>query len=185
MKTTQLLLLSLCMTISFSCKKENSENNIEEPQEEQIEVVSSKETISYKNTDGKVNLKLEATEDSDISANVVFKQSGDVVQLVAILSGLEDGEYSLLIHEDGDCSSTDKIWNTKNDTNESLEQSVGYASNFIANENGRGTVTVISKKWCLGCGDPAKEISGKALAVHEGYTTDNKLGKTLNCTTIN
>jgi Cu-Zn family superoxide dismutase len=38
----------------------------------------------------------------------------------------------------------------------------------MADENGNGTISLTTDEWCIGCGDPTKDILGKGLIVHAG-----------------
>jgi Cu-Zn family superoxide dismutase len=40
--------------------------------------------------------------------------------------------------------------------------------NFIADENGNGTISKTTDEWCIGCADTTKDVLGKAIIVHAG-----------------
>ncbi len=56
----------------------------------------------------------------------------------------------------------------KADTSLSNWQSKLHEIIFEADEKGNGTITFTTDQWCIGCGDPNKDIMGKAVIVHEG-----------------
>ena len=49
-----------------------------------------------------------------------------------------------------------------------MEYHKGDIGNFTADENGNGSITLTTEEWCIGCGDPAKDVLGKGLIVHQG-----------------
>ena len=42
-----------------------------------------------------------------------------------------------------------------------------YYGNLTADENGSATISMETDEWCIGCGDPNKDILGKAIIVHQ------------------
>lgn len=173
----KLITLALICTLGIlvACKKDKKET---EATPDKTETESSETTgETYTNKDSKVTVKLNAKSGSDVSGNVVFKQSGDLVQMVAVIGGLSEGSHAIHLHETADCSSDDGKstgghWNPMGQPHGKFGDEKGYhkgdIGNFNADENGNGTITFITKEWCIGCGDPQKDILGKAVIVHQG-----------------
>ena len=38
----------------------------------------------------------------------------------------------------------------------------------MVDENGIGSISMSTDQWCIGCDDPAKDILGKAVIIHQG-----------------
>jgi Cu-Zn family superoxide dismutase len=179
MKRSLLLLLIFSLSFSVACKKDQKENK-ETPTEntndvEAIQNSKSEKIVSDK--DAKVVVSLDAKSNSNVSGNVVINQQGEIVTLVAVMSGLDEGVHAIHLHETADCSSADGKstgghWNPTGQPHGKFGDEAGYhkgdIGNFEANEKGYGTLTFITREWCIGCDDPAKDILGKAIIVHQG-----------------
>ena len=161
-KSIYILLISLVLVVG--CKKEKKGSAKEVDETVSVEVK-------------KVKLKLEPKSNSNVSGNVVFTEENGTVAMTAILSGLKPGSHAIHLHEKADCSSEDGKstgghWNPTSEPHGKWGASEGYhkgdIGNFEADENGNGTITFTTDQWCIGCGDPNKEIMGKAVIVHEG-----------------
>ncbi|MBT8394893.1 MAG: superoxide dismutase family protein [Bacteroidia bacterium] len=167
---TKIIALIISTLIISACKNEKKE--IAKEVEETVEVEVKK-----------VKLKLEPKSNSNVTGNVVFTDENGKVSMTAILSGLKPGSHAIHLHEKADCSSEDGTstgghWNPTSEPHGKWGASEGYhkgdIGNFEADENGNGTITFTTEQWCIGCGDPNKDILGKAVIVHEGtddYTT--------------
>lgn len=125
----------------------------------------------------KITFDMEAKSGSSVSGTVEFTVMGDQVMLMAYLSGLTPGEHAIHIHEKADCSSDDGTssgghWNPTHEPHGQWGSENGYhkgdIGNFTADENGNATVHFMTDQWCIGCGDPNKDILGKAVIVHQG-----------------
>ena len=159
-----LLVLIFVSTLLIACKKGDKE--ADKKVEETVEVEIKK-----------IKLKLEPKSDSNVSGNVVFTDENGTVTMTAILSGLKPGSHAIHLHEKADCSaydgtSTGGHWNPTSEPHGKWGASDGYhkgdIGNFEADQNGNGTITFTTDQWCIGCGDPNKDIMGKAVIVHEG-----------------
>ncbi|MFD2726812.1 superoxide dismutase family protein [Hyunsoonleella rubra] len=166
MKKLSILCLVLAVTLS-ACKKKKEDVKVEETVEETVEVVKTK----------KVKIALNAKSETNATGNVVFKEEDGSVTMTAIISGLEPGEHAIHIHAKSDCSSPDGKsagghWNPTNTPHGKWGAMEGYhkgdIGNFIADENGNGTISFTTDQWCIGCGDPNKDIVGKGVIVHAG-----------------
>jgi Cu-Zn family superoxide dismutase len=159
-----LLALVLAITFIIGCKKEKKEAD------KKIE-----ETVSVEVK--KIKLKLDPKSNSNVSGNVVFSEENGVVTMTAIMSGLTPGSHAIHLHEKADCSADDATstgghWNPTSEPHGKWGAPEGYhkgdIGNFEADEKGNGTITFSTDQWCIGCGDPNKDIVGKAIIVHEG-----------------
>ncbi len=167
----------LAIVALASCK--NDKKDVVEVEEaENVETVEAVETSMEK----KLTLKLEPKSDSKASGSAVFKEVDGQVSFTAVIGGLSEGMHAIHIHESADCSSADGKstgghWNPTNEPHGKWGDQGGYhkgdIGNFPADENGNGTVTMTTDQWCIGCDDPAKNIIGKAIIVHQG-TDDYK-----------
>ncbi len=157
--------LVLAITFIIGCKKEKKE------EDKKVE-----ETVSVEVK--KIKLKLDPKSNSNVSGNVVFSEENGVVSMTAIMSGLAPGPHAIHLHEKADCSADDATstgghWNPTSEPHGKWGSPEGYhkgdIGNFEADENGNGTITFSTDQWCIGCGDPNKDILGKAVIVHEGF----------------
>ncbi|WP_405212158.1 superoxide dismutase family protein [Dokdonia sp. Asnod2-E02] len=161
-------LLSLATLASCKGDKKESEEVIEVVEVEEVEVMPEVQ---------KLTLKLEPKSDSKASGSVVFKEEDGVVKFTAVIGGLDEGMHAIHIHDKADCSSADGKstgghWNPTNEQHGKWGATEGYhkgdIGNFPADENGNGTITMSTDQWCIGCGDPKKDVVGKAIIVHQG-----------------
>jgi len=159
-----LFALALSTIFIVSCKKEKKEDTKETQENVSVEVQ-------------KIKLKMEPKSNSNVSGNIVFKEENGTVTMTAIMSGLNPGLHAIHLHEKADCSSDDGKsagghWNPTSQPHGKWGAPEGYhkgdIGNFQADENGNGTITFSTDEWCIGCGDPTKDILGKSVIVHEG-----------------
>lgn len=170
MKKLSILFVSAMLIATVGCKNEKKE--VEKELETVIEEVKAEETGLEK-----VTMNLEARSESTATGTVVFSEKNGVVSMNANLSGLTPGTHAIHIHEKADCSSPDGKssgghWNptAKNHGKwgEGTDYHKGDIGNFEAGADGTGFVSMNTEEWCLGCGDPSKDIMGKAIVVHQG-----------------
>jgi len=162
MKKSTLLLLTLSLIFTLGCKKE----------------VKQEEGTTKAMTAKKIRMKLEPKSESNVKGNVAFTEEDDgKIRMVAIIEGLEPGEHAIHIHEKADCSSPDGKstgghWNPTGQPHGKWGDAAGYHKGDIGNitpdEKGRAYKEFITDEWCIGCGDPNKDIVGKAIIVHAG-----------------
>ncbi|WP_298338453.1 superoxide dismutase family protein [uncultured Algibacter sp.] len=166
MKKITFLLMALVLSIT-SCKNEKKEPKSAEIETPEVVEVAPK----------KVKIALSAKSDSDVSGNVVFKETEGEVSMTAIISGLTAGQHAIHIHASSDCSSPDGKsagghWNPTSQPHGKWGAETGYhkgdIGNFTADEKGNGTISFTTDEWCIGCGDDTKDILGKAVIVHAG-----------------
>lgn len=173
MKKQTLLILVIAMSFTMACKSDKKEEAVEEQEMEQ-QTTTPQSTMSETK---KVTVRLESKSNSKASGNVVFTETDGKVKMVAIIGGLPAGEHAIHIHENADCSSDDGSsagghWNPTAQPHGKWGADGGYhkgdIGNFTASQTGNGTITKITDEWCIGCGDPNKDIVGKSVIVHEG-----------------
>lgn len=182
MKKSSIFILAFTFIFAVSCKKDTKES--ENVNDTNTEAVSSnnetKNEASKAKTEGeikKIAVPLQSKSDSNVTGNVIFKEEKGIVSMIAVVSGLSEGEHAIHLHEKADCSSADGKstgghWNPTAQPHGKWGAKEGYhkgdIGNFTANEKGQGTISFTTNEWCIGCGDPAKDIVGKAVIVHQG-----------------
>lgn len=168
MKIKYIVLTAAATMALASCKKDTKAE--EKVVEEAIEVV---EEVRAE----KLTMKLEPKSDSKAEGSVVFKEEDGTVTMTAVLGGLSEGTHAIHIHEKADCSSPDGKstgghWNPTAQPHGAWGDATGYhkgdIGNFEADANGNGTITFSTNEWCIGCDDATKDITGKAIIVHQG-----------------
>ncbi|MCD2259866.1 superoxide dismutase family protein [Psychroserpens luteolus] len=184
MKRSIVYITMLALCLNFSCKKDKKEEvsndatEVETPAEDNTKKrpTVTDEPAYYKDKK-KVTLALDSKSNSGVTGNVVFTQDQGVVTMIAVLSGLTEGEHAIHIHEKADCSSDDGKssgghWNPTGQQHGKWGDETGYhkgdIGNFTANDKGHATITKVTNEWCIGCGDDTKDILGKAIIVHQG-----------------
>lgn len=133
-------------------------------------------TNSSSSDSKKLEIAFEAKSNSSVSGTATFIEKNGKVTFVAKLAGLQPGVHAIHIHEKSDCSAADGSsagghWNPtfkKHGKWGVGEYHKGDIGNFTAHAKGNGTITMTTDEWCIGCGDPAKDILGKGLIVHQG-----------------
>ncbi len=124
----------------------------------------------------KLQIAFESKNNSSVTGIASFTEKSGKVSFVASIAGLKPGEHAIHIHEKSDCSAADASsagghWNPtfkKHGKWGVGEYHKGDIGNFTADEKGNGTITLTTDEWCIGCGDPAKDVLGKSLIVHAG-----------------
>ncbi|VXC37568.1 superoxide dismutase family protein [Maribacter litoralis] len=174
MKILRVELALLALLAVFSCKevkKEGSEakEEVEELMDEAENEMDDDETV--------VRFMLEPKSGSNVKGEVIFTQDDDEVEMVAMLSGLSEGEHAIHIHQTADCSAADGSsagghWNPTNEPHGKWGASEGYhkgdIGNFNADADGNAKVEFETDEWCIGCDDENKNILGKGVIVHQG-----------------
>jgi Cu-Zn family superoxide dismutase len=188
MKFKYITLAILATAALASCKKDVK--TVEEVEEVTVEVEAPAAAVAQK-----IIMKLEPKSDSKATGSVVFKEEDGQVSFTAVIGGLDEGMHAIHIHESADCSSADGSsagghWNPTNEQHGKWGATEGFhkgdIGNFPADESGNGTITMTTDQWCIGCGDPKKDIVGKAIIVHQGtddFTSQpsGAAGKRISC----
>lgn len=173
MKIRNLFLLLTAVLCLLSCQ--NNTNSSTDSDD-----MSTETNDNVQNTDNMaatIMVQLEPKSGSNLSGNATFTQANGEVTLKATINGLSEGEHAIHIHETGDCSAEDGTsagghWNPTNERHGKWGDAEGYhkgdIGNFTVDANGVGMVEFTTDEWCIGCGDPQKDIDGKALIIHDG-----------------
>lgn len=167
MKNLNIIFFAVAIGLT-SCKNEKKDTNaVESVITETVDAVAPKA----------LKIDLQAKSDSNVSGEVVFNEKNGVVSMVATISGLTAGEHAIHIHNSSDCSSADGKsagghWNPTAKPHGKWGAEAGHhkgdIGNFIADENGNGTIAFSTDQWCIGCGDETKDILSKGVIVHAG-----------------
>jgi Cu-Zn family superoxide dismutase len=168
MKNLRLVTIIFVLVFVTSCKKEKKEKK-------EVEEVEVEKIITE--TEKKLVINLSPKSDSKVEGIVTFKEKAGIVSMTAKLTGLTEGEHAIHIHEKADCSSPDGKssgghWNPTGQPHGKWNSGTGYhkgdIGNFKVAADGEGIVTLATDEWCIGCGDETKDITGKAVVVHQG-----------------
>ena len=172
MKKTPMLLLALLLSTVYSCKEAKKEaDQVSEDVEQSMEEM--KEEIN----ETEISFKMEPKSDSNVEGEVTFVEEGGMVSMQAAFSGLAAGEHAIHLHEKADCSADDATstgghWNPTAEPHGKWGGESGFhrgdIGNFVADENGNAMLSFETDMWCIGCGDPNRDILGKAVIVHQG-----------------
>ncbi|WP_411767094.1 superoxide dismutase family protein [Winogradskyella sp. A3E31] len=162
----------LCIMALTACKNDNKEKEVEKEIEVE-EVVEKPDSMDAQ----KLEITLEPKSDTEVSGTVTFKETNGKVYMMANLTGLDEGDHAIHIHETADCSSADGTstgghWNPTAQPHGKWGAAEGYhkgdIGNFTADANGNGEISMNTTEWCIGCDDENKNILGKAIIVHQG-----------------
>lgn len=170
MKNLRLIALSLSVVLATACKdaKKETETQIENEVEDVVKEVTTEKRLS---------ISLDPKSGSNIEGTINFVEKNGMVTMVGTVTGLEEGEHAIHIHEKADCSSDDGKssgghWNPTGQPHGAWGDATGYhkgdIGNMTANANGRAAISKSTDEWCIGCGDETKDILGKAIIVHIG-----------------
>lgn len=174
MKILKVELALLALLAVFSCKEVKKEAS--EAKEEMEELMDEAEN-EMTEQDTVVKFMLEPKSDSNVKGEVIFTEDDGEVDMVALLSGLSEGEHAIHIHQTADCTAADGSsagghWNPTNEPHGKWGASEGYhkgdIGNFNADAEGNAKVEFSTDEWCIGCDDENKNILGKGVIVHQG-----------------
>ncbi|SDB23201.1 superoxide dismutase, Cu-Zn family [Flavobacteriaceae bacterium MAR_2010_188] len=177
-KSIIILFLSSLFLTNVSCKddKKDADDMMDD-----TEMMEADDNMDMDNDDmmatKKITVDLISKSNSTVTGNAVFTVENGKVTMVAALSGLKPGTHAIHLHETADCSAADATssgghWNPTGTQHGKWGDAKGYhkgdIGNFEANANGNASTRFETDEWCIGCGDPSKDITGKAVVVHEG-----------------
>ncbi|MCK7589998.1 superoxide dismutase family protein [Subsaxibacter sp. CAU 1640] len=178
MKRLSLILATVGLMTIISCKSDKKQDaEMQESTEVENTEVEVKGQETYSREPKEVRVILEAKSGSTAKGSVTFSQEDGVVTMMAVLNGLKEGTHAIHIHEKSDCSAEDGTstgghWNPTNQPHGKWGDAAGYhkgdIGNVEANANGNAKTVLTTDQWCIGCGDPNKDILGRAIIVHEG-----------------
>ncbi|KZS38729.1 superoxide dismutase [Aquimarina aggregata] len=160
------LISFIFLTLILGCKGENKK-----------EVTNQETDIKKSNTIEKIEINLTSKSNSNVTGKISFIEEEGLVNMVAELTGLSEGEHAIHIHEKADCSSPDGKstgghWNPSLKPHGKWGAKEGYHAgdigNFNVDEHGHGVINFSTNEWCIGCDDDKKNILGKAIIVHQG-----------------
>jgi len=176
MKKSSIFTLAFTLVFAIACKTDKKE--VDANAETPVDNSETKKITDPSDNDGKeIWVALNSKSGSNVTGNVIFEQNGNLVTMVAALSGLDAGMHAIHLHAKSDCSSDDGKstgghWNPTAQPHGEWGSSNGYhkgdIGNVTASEDGRATKTIVTDEWCIGCGDENKDILGKAVIVHQG-----------------
>ena len=179
MKTLKLFVLTFAVVFATACKDNKKEEVNTEVEETATQAEEMVEAVKEK----KLSITLSPKSDSKVEGTINFTEKDGMVTMVGTVTGLEEGEHAIHIHEKADCSAADGTssgghWNPTGQPHGEWGAETGYhkgdIGNLTANANGRATITKTTDEWCIGCGDETKDILGKAIIVHldvDDFTT--------------
>jgi Cu-Zn family superoxide dismutase len=171
MKNLSLVIISIMLCFAISCKENKKEAETES--EMNMEEMAPEQTNETK----EVVVKMEPKSDSNVSGNVFFKEANGLVTVTVVVNGLTEGTHAIHIHEKADCSAPDGTssgghWNPTAQPHGKWGSPEGYHKGDIGNmevgADGKGTMTMSTNEWCIDCGDPNKDVLGKAIIMHDG-----------------
>ncbi|MEO9891050.1 superoxide dismutase family protein [Aurantibacter sp.] len=170
MKYITIITLALVLIGSYGCKE--AKNKTESTTDGPMEVISG-----TKNTES-LTILMEPKSESEVRGEVTFTEDDNTVKMLAVFTGLSEGEHAIHLHEKADCSSDDGKssgghWNPTREPHGKWNDEGGYhkgdIGNFTADANGDATVEFSAgDEWCIGCEDERKNILNKAVIVHQG-----------------
>lgn len=164
--------MAAVLSIGLSCKDAKKETK-----EASEEVEETMEAITETAEETTITFQMEPKSESNVAGTVTFVEKDGQVAMSATFSGLSPGEHAIHIHEKADCSAADATssgghWNPTSQPHGKWGDAGGFhkgdIGNFVANEDGSAEVSFETDAWCIGCGDPNKDILGKAVIVHQG-----------------
>ncbi len=168
--------LILSMTIIFTitaCKSE-----VKKTMDTPTKTSKSDEKKEIKEETRILYIDLNQKNDSGVIAKAKFEQTSGVVLMTVSARGLSEGTHAIHIHEKSDCSSEDGKsagghWNPTAKPHGKWGSEKGYhkgdIGNFEVTSSDEDTIIEFkSDEWCIGCGDPNKDILGKGVIVHQG-----------------
>lgn len=173
MKRITLSLAILASVTIIGCKSDKKEDKTTTD----TEMESTMEDMDSEDEIRKVTVTMNPNNNSNLAGEVVFTQEDGEVTMTALITGLQEGEHAIHIHEFGDCSMEDGSsagghWNPTDERHGKWGDAEGYhkgdIGNFTTDANGNGTITMTTDEWCIGCGDEDKDILGKSIIVHDG-----------------
>jgi superoxide dismutase, Cu-Zn family len=122
-----------------------------------------------------INVVFESKSGTQAKGTATFTERNGTVYFSANLTGLDQGEHAIHIHEKADCSSGDASsagghWNPTF-TNHGKwgvgSYHRGDIGNFTVGSDQKGSISMSTDEWCIGCADKTRDILGKSLIVHE------------------
>ena len=168
------LILSMTIIFTITACKSEVKKTMDTPTESSISEVNKE----IKEETRTLFINLTPKNDSGVIAKAKFEQTSGVVLMTVSARGLSEGTHAIHIHEKSDCSSEDGKsagghWNPTAKPHGKWGSEKGYhkgdIGNFEVKSSDEDTIIEFkSDEWCIGCGDPNKDILGKGVIVHQG-----------------
>ena len=176
MKKIIMLAAMACTVTLTSCKDDKRDEVVEDKVETTTVETTKSEDMNTGTADKKVTVQMNPKSDSNVSGSIVFRQDGKTVSMTALFSGLTPGMHAIHLHENGDCSSADGKsagghWEGMSAMHGKWgegDHHSGDIGNLEANAEGNASLSFSTDKWCIGCGDAAKDVMGHSVIVHAG-----------------
>jgi superoxide dismutase, Cu-Zn family len=169
-------LAAIVVAAAFACggaafaQKKKAKPTSEDKKENKEELGKKGDTVAKADIDAKSGSKLKG------KATFTKNDKGELVLRIDV-SDAPPGEHAVHIHEKGDCSSPDgksagDHWNPTHmehgkwgATGEHFH--LGDIGNLMVTPEGKGTITLETKKWTAGTGG-VNDVIGHAIVVHGG-----------------
>lgn len=174
MKRISLTLLLCTSVLIFGCRNnKDATDEVDQMDAMDTEMTQQDDEMEQKT----IEVSIESKSDSEVSGSAVFTEENGEVTMTAVIEGLEEGMHAIHLHENADCSADDASsagghWNPTFEKHGEWGDPEGYhrgdIGNFEVDSNGRGTITMTTDQWCIGCDDETKNIVGTAVVVHDG-----------------
>ncbi len=110
---------------------------------------------------------------SKITGTAILSEMNGAVVLVVNVAGATPGEHAVHIHENPDCSNEAMAagghWNPTGVPHGQWgvgEYHLGDIGNMTVDDSGMGTLTLESKDWSIGTGQP-NDVTKHAIVIHE------------------
>jgi len=159
------LLTMLVLLSATGCKNESKQPK--KATDDTQKAQSVKAVINQDMERIKLKISLESKGENKSKGVAYFKQEGERVYFDAKTKGLTPGAHAIHIHE-----KAGGHWNPTFENHGKWGSEKGYhkgdIGNFMVDENGIGSISMSTDQWCIGCDDPAKDILGKAVIIHQG-----------------
>jgi superoxide dismutase, Cu-Zn family len=155
-----------------ACKQDQKNSNEQAPAP-----VAKEQQNTKSNSSGGLVVRLEPKSDSQASGVAIFVEEGYDIRMVSKFEGLKPGQHAIHLHEKADCSATDGTsagghWNPTFEKHGAWGDPAGYhrgdIGNFEVASDGTAKYSFKTDQWCIGCGDPQRDILGKAIIIHQG-----------------
>jgi Cu-Zn family superoxide dismutase len=123
-----------------------------------------------------LDMVLTAKGKGNVVATINFTEVSGKTVLTGQFENLPQGKHGIHLHETGDCSSDDASsagghWNPTNEAHGKWGVPPfhrGDIGNFEADKDGKALYEFGTDLWCIGCGDPLRDIVGKSVIIHAG-----------------
>ena len=169
-------LAAFVVAAAFACggaafaKDKKSKPTSEDKKENKEELGKKGDTVAKADINAKSGSKLKG------KATFTKNDKGELVLRIDV-SDAAPGEHAVHIHEKGDCSSPDgksagDHWNPTHMEHGKWgapgdHHHLGDIGNLMVTPDGKGTITLETKKWTAGTG-AANDVIGHAIVVHGG-----------------